>query len=1410
MEPRCLLCVTPTPLPSAPVDYPGGQGHVFVMQAITLQSGSATTSGITDTATPSIEVTIQNGSDKNAGHEFRIDLVDHGQLIGTHHGSAGDLVGDPNNPVSIPVNAGTPLHPGENDLQFQLTDITDNIGPFTLPGTFVIIYDNAPPVVTLTPPPANPPQSATVVNVAATDLEDGVNFIQLTDHFNGRADKVTTLFSGSCDTAPAPTDYALDPSELGTHTLTVQGTDRANRMTTVSGDYKVVPVILPTPNAPALEAASDTGFSQIDGITNAQNLTFDITGNISPTADVHLFRNGTLVATRTGPGPLTDLNVPASAAAIYTVAQFGANQSFSPRSAPTTAVVNRTAPSGSVALQQSDLTFTGGSVQATTTTSPGLVVKVTTGASAKSDTVFLELLSVDGAAPPSPSSAQVVIPGGDRPGTGTASLPIPFSLSTGIHQIVVQATDAAGNVSDLPTLSFVVLATSGGSAPPTPVFNTVYDLSKMPGYDPTKREFPWSMAFDRTTQTFWVDLRGGDEQSGFNGGGEQVAQIDPATGEARIYNLRALDGQGEPHGIVFDFESHLQPRIWFTERESGYVSYLNLATNQLVSYDVGAILRAAGYGAADVHAISLDAHGNAWVSDMNDKVIIDLDFHNYPGQPPDLPIDSTSGSLIIHPIPPQLISSTGLPALAKDLIGPHGLDVETSDTTGEVYVWFSNLGGNGGASLLRPGAGPGGQDLWTDWDLSKVLTTEPSAGAPLFVGVDTNETPGVLADDRIVFTDPGSQGVQKNLVRELTPGTPDSSPLHNFDASSILTWQIPALAGGSGSIAQPNQAFPDREGNIVYIDRQSGVGRFNPNSNPLDSSPVAVPASTHANSSNTPVTLTPFRVISDAALLTTVTLPTKSSTIADTSSQRGLDQYLVVAPGVGAARGSAPFRSTLSAGSTLYASMTQSDLLTSTVFAEMVRRPVAVVDGPGDARRVFQVLRSGDIIMTWHGPGETIDKQVDLTAAVGGPTFIGDPAAATDASGVVEVFGRDSQGGIAEYRLDPAAQTWTALLLPAPPASSGLLASDPTAFTDPDGVVHLLTTTGTGHLLEYLPESGQVVDLTSQPAWGGTGPVYSSVGVTDLGGNDYVYATNQTGTLVQAVLGPSGSLVQAKLLTIPGGRDTEVFQDVAALTQGNTQYVFATDGSSRMVAITIGSAGQISAQNVSAAVETAGTAVGYSAYQMPFAGRVYGDLSAAVAPTTGDVYVEGTNGRDLVEFHLPAAPNSPWQITDLTNALPANKVFGTPAIYILPDGNRHILMINEDAELIEYYNLVPGQISTQNITLASGNSGSPPSFPTTFTGAGALTTAPLPQPETVPATNKVTHHPSRLHPKGPRASARQPASGPRLAQLTIRVVHPKNGKKHHIKRATLSWHAARSLSLPHRPRLVTAGSRKLH
>ena len=75
------------------------------------------------------------------------------------------------------------------------------------------------------------------------------------------------------------------------------------------------------PGAPVLEAGSDTGLSQSDGITNALSLLLDVANVAAPGNTVELLRDGVVVAQRTGSGALTDRGPIADGTHVYTARQ---------------------------------------------------------------------------------------------------------------------------------------------------------------------------------------------------------------------------------------------------------------------------------------------------------------------------------------------------------------------------------------------------------------------------------------------------------------------------------------------------------------------------------------------------------------------------------------------------------------------------------------------------------------------------------------------------------------------------------------------------------------------------------------------------------------------------------------------------------------------------------------------------------------------------------------------------------------------------------------------------------------------------------------------------------------------------------------------------------------------------------
>jgi hypothetical protein len=461
-----------------------------------------------------------------------------------------------------------------------------------------------------------------------------------------------------------------------------------------------------------------------------------------------------------------------------------------------------------------------------------------------------------------------------------------------------------------------------------------------------------------------------------------------------------------------------------------------------------------------------------------------------------------------------------------------------------------------------------------------------------------------------------------------------------------------------------------------------------------------------------------------------------SGPVANRSVTPGLNQYdlrgTTTKTGVGGKGGVGPYRGTINAGSDLFASLSQTDQVSDSIFAETARRPMTVVNDPGTAsapgtgRMAFQVLRDGSLIMTGRTTPSTGDQQVNLTQLINGPHFLGDASAVTDAAGITHVFGRDlATGGLTQYIFNPRSalsHQWTAQQLGTPPGNTTLDAT-PSAFLDSVHGAGAMVTTSAGHLLVYDPSlSATPLDLTAAAP---SMLVYSSVGVVEVDGEVYAYGTDQKGDLIEysyaAAAGPS-SLTAANVRFIinasdPNNTFPHVFQDVDAVSDGATRQLFMTNGYSELVHVAVGPGNQISGENVTQEVENgpASQIIGYAAYQVPYAGRIYSETAPLVDPVTHDLYVYGTNGRDLVEFHRPAGGS--WQVIDLTNNVnggnpdtsTANKIFGAPGAYMLPNGSQHILMIDEEGEVIEYYQLGGrGSVfNTQNITLDQGQATAP-------------------------------------------------------------------------------------------------------
>ena len=104
------------------------------------------------------------------------------------------------------------------------------------------------------------------------------------------------------------------------------------------------------PNAPSLQAASDSGLSNSDRITNVVAPVFDLSGIAAGGNLVELLRDGVAVGRRTGAGPITDPGPVPVGSHVYTARQTDLGGLVSPLSGSTGLTVDTRIPSTPAAL----------------------------------------------------------------------------------------------------------------------------------------------------------------------------------------------------------------------------------------------------------------------------------------------------------------------------------------------------------------------------------------------------------------------------------------------------------------------------------------------------------------------------------------------------------------------------------------------------------------------------------------------------------------------------------------------------------------------------------------------------------------------------------------------------------------------------------------------------------------------------------------------------------------------------------------------------------------------------------------------------------------------------------------------------------------------------------------------------
>jgi hypothetical protein len=209
-----------------------------------------------------------------------------------------------------------------------------------------------------------------------------------------------------------------------------------------------------SPSAPVLDASSDTGLSQTDGITSATSPLFDITSAVAGDT-VELLRNGVVVGSRVGPGSIRDPGPLSQGPYTYTDLQMSPSSLSSPQSSSTSITVLTTPPATPTAptLDPADDSGTVGD-GITSVKQPRLFV------AAQANTT-IQVVNGSGVVQVSTFVSTA----------GTYTLQLPQPLADGTYTLEARAVDLAGNISAVSTALSLTILTATPPTPSVPIIN---------------------------------------------------------------------------------------------------------------------------------------------------------------------------------------------------------------------------------------------------------------------------------------------------------------------------------------------------------------------------------------------------------------------------------------------------------------------------------------------------------------------------------------------------------------------------------------------------------------------------------------------------------------------------------------------------------------------------------------------------------------------------------------------------------------------------------------------------------------------------------------------------------------------------------------------------------------------------
>ncbi|WP_428531536.1 Ig-like domain-containing protein [Rhodopila sp.] len=408
-----LDTIAPT-APSAPV------------LAAASDSGASSTDNITNVGLPSFSGTGENGA--------TVTLLDSGTLIGTGTVTAG----------AWSISAATPLTEGANSITATQTDVAGNISSAST--ALNVTLDTAAPAAPSTP-------DLLAASDSGASSTDNITKVSLPS-FSGTGENgatVTLLDSSTIIGTGTVTGgnwsiTATTALSQGANSITATQTDVAGNTSSASAALNVtLDTIAPTaPSAPVLAAASDSGASSTDNITNVGLPSFSGTGENGAT--VTLLDSGTLIGTGTvtaGAWSISAATPLTEGANSITATQTDVAGNISSASTALNVTLDTAAPA---APSKPDLLTASDSGASSTDNITNVSLPIFTGTGENGATVTLL------------DSSTIV--GTGTVTAGTWSITAATALIEGTNRITATQTDVAGNTSIASTPLNVTLDTT--------------------------------------------------------------------------------------------------------------------------------------------------------------------------------------------------------------------------------------------------------------------------------------------------------------------------------------------------------------------------------------------------------------------------------------------------------------------------------------------------------------------------------------------------------------------------------------------------------------------------------------------------------------------------------------------------------------------------------------------------------------------------------------------------------------------------------------------------------------------------------------------------------------------------------------------------------------------------------------